>query len=141
MACVAAYENKGKGNYTVCLKNSKYVITTGVAAPVFSTAEKVIIAQKIASARAEGEKKGREDARKLFQSRIAKIEADAKKQIASAKHLASAGERRLQQIHAAEERERLFQSSQREMNAEKAFIKENNTRNQEALNALYSKMF
>lgn len=141
MACVAAYENKGKGNYTVCLKNNKYVITTGVAAPVFSTAEKVIIAQKIASARAEGEKKGREDARKLFQSRIAKIEADAKKQIASAKHLASAGERRLQQIHAAEERERLFQSSQREMNAEKAFIKENNTRNQEALNALYSKMF
>lgn len=47
----------------------------------------------------------------------------------------------LVKMHQAEERQRLFQSSQTFMNEEKVAIKSSNTRNAEALNKLYDGMF
>lgn len=48
---------------------------------------------------------------------------------------------KLQQMHEAEERERIFQSSQTKMNEEKIAIKSSNTRNANTLNKLYNAMF
>ena len=48
---------------------------------------------------------------------------------------------KLQKMHEAEERERLFQSSQTKMNEEKIAIKSSNTRNANTLNKLYNAMF
>ena len=48
---------------------------------------------------------------------------------------------KLQKMHEAEERERIFQSSQTKMNEEKIAIKSSNTRNANTLNKLYGKMF
>lgn len=47
----------------------------------------------------------------------------------------------LQKMHDAEERERLFQSSQTKMNEEKIAIKSSNTRNADTLGKMYGKMF
>ena len=47
----------------------------------------------------------------------------------------------LQKMHENEERQRLFQSSQTQMNEERIAIKSKNTRNVESLNKLYNSMF
>lgn len=47
----------------------------------------------------------------------------------------------LQKMHENEERQRLFQSSQTQMNEERVAIKSKNTRNIESLNKLYNSMF
>ena len=47
----------------------------------------------------------------------------------------------LQKMHEAEERQRLFQSSQTKMNEEKIAIKSSNTRNADTLNKMYKDMF
>ncbi len=47
----------------------------------------------------------------------------------------------LQRMHDAEERERLFQSSQKQMNEEKIAIKSSNTRNTSTLDKMYNHMF
>ena len=44
-------------------------------------------------------------------------------------------------MHEAEERQRLFQSSQTQMNEERIAIKSNNARNAAALDRLYKGMF
>ena len=57
---------------------------------------------------------------------------------------ANAAQRReatLRSMHEAEERQRLFQSSQRQMNEEKLEIKSSNTRNAETLAKMYDRMF
>lgn len=48
---------------------------------------------------------------------------------------------KLIKMHEAEERQRLFQSSQTQMNEEKIAIKSNNARNSAALDSLYNRMF
>jgi hypothetical protein len=47
----------------------------------------------------------------------------------------------LQKMHDAEERERLFQSSQTKLNEEKIAIKSSNTRNADTLSKMYDSMF
>ncbi len=74
--------------------------------------------------------------------RQAKLEAiksrrTARQQVMSAKERENA----LRKQYDAEERQRLFQSSQKEMNQEKTVIKNNNSRNAETLNKLYKGMF
>ena len=44
-------------------------------------------------------------------------------------------------MHEAEERQRLFQSSQRQISEEKQEIKSNNSRNAETLAKMYDRMF
>ena len=48
---------------------------------------------------------------------------------------------KLVKMHEAEERQRLFQSSQTKMNEEKIAIKSSNTRNADTLNKMYKEMF
>ena len=48
---------------------------------------------------------------------------------------------KLIQMHEAEERQRLFQSSQTQMNEEKVAIKSSNARNTAALDKIYNGMF
>lgn len=141
LACACAYEDAGKGNYTVCLKNNRFVITIGKPTAVFNNAEKVIIAQKIASARSEGYNEGRKEAERIYSAKIRQTERNAQKAIASAKRASNANEAELRRISAQKEREALFQSSQKQMNEEKQFIKESNTRNAESLDKLYKGMF
>ena len=62
---------------------------------------------------------------------------DARTQVQSARN----HEKELRQMYDKEERARLFQSSQKEMNEEKKAIKSNNTRNAETMNKIYGKMF
>ena len=62
---------------------------------------------------------------------------DARTQIQSARNR----EKELRCMYDKEERARLFQSSQKEMNEEKKAIKSNNTRNAETMNKLYNGMF
>ena len=62
---------------------------------------------------------------------------DARTQIQSARNR----EKELRRMYDKEERARLFQSSQKEMNEEKKAIKSNNTRNAETMNKIYKGMF
>jgi hypothetical protein len=81
--------------------------------------------QKIASARRE--------------AALAKIEA--KREVRKAQMLASRNEARLMEMHDAEERQRLFQSSQSAINEEKIAIKQGMSRNSSTLDKLYGNMF
>ena len=54
---------------------------------------------------------------------------------------AQRNEARLRSMHEQEERQRLFQSSQRQINEEKLEIKSNNSRNMETLEKMYKGMF
>ena len=62
---------------------------------------------------------------------------DARTQVQSARN----HEKELRRMYDKEERARLFQSSQKEMNEEKKAIKSNNTRNAETMNKIYNGMF
>ena len=81
--------------------------------------------KKIASARRE--------------AALAKIEA--KREVRKAQMLASRNEARLMEMHDAEERQRLFQSSQSAINDEKIAIKQGMSRNSSTLDKLYGNMF
>ena len=54
---------------------------------------------------------------------------------------AKQNEIKLRNMHEAEERQRLFQNSQRQMSEEKLEIKSNNTRNAETLDKMYKGIF
>ena len=74
--------------------------------------------------------------------RQAKLEAiksrrNARQQVISAKERENALRKQFDQ----EERQRLFQSSQKELNQEKTVIKSNNSRNVETMNKMYGGMF
>lgn len=175
LVCAAKYVDTGKGTYRPVLKNNKVVVTRGKEYPIFNNAEKVVIAQKIASAREIGRLQAKKN--EILASRQTP-KAPARRPINSARNplapkaparrrpvmsnmdkqkklneIKSARDARmavqsarqheveLQKKYDQEERQRLFQSSQRELNSEKTLLKSNNTRNTEALNKLYKGMF
>ena len=206
MCCVAPFVNTGKGSYKPVIKNNKVVISTGKMTDVFSSAEKVIIAKKIASARIEGRKEAIRSskaeairsARRPVRSSVIRQEVlnnPARKPVTSAArrpvvadparrpsrpvtsarrpaptspvrrpvvsaaqretlnarrqvrqaiqsaNIAKRNEAQLRSMHEAEERQRLFQSSQRQISEEKQEIKSNNSRNAETLAKMYDRMF
>lgn len=198
IACCAAFDNCGKGNYKPVIKNEKVVIGRGVLAPVFQNFELVQLGKVIMNSHREMEKGRRpvKSARRLSetmtpkerkeairsavernrnrQGELAKAVKSARKsnvnpqtrkpvvsahkpmteerrQMIQSKFEARRAEREaqkaieskaeLQKMHEAEERQRLFQSSQTQMNEEKVAIKSANTRNTEALNKIYNSMF
>lgn len=83
------------------------------------------------------------DMKKVISARreaaLAKIEA--KREVRKAQMLASRNEARLMEMHDAEERQRLFQSSQSAINEEKIAIKQGMSRNSSTLDKLYGNMF
>ena len=170
IACCAAYVDNGKGTYKPVLKNNKVVITRGVLAPVFQNYEKIQIAKMVVSARKQGYLEGKREAikssnrpsiqskkdellarrealrsgrkpemsnerREALKSRMEARQAQIKEQ----KAIQSRAE--LVKMHEAEERQRLFQSSQTQMNEEKVALKSASNRNTAALNKLYDSMF
>ena len=210
LCCAAAYVDAGKGAYSTVLKNNKVVISKGKACDIFSAAERVVIAKKIASARIEGRKEGMNLAKKRVVSSAARktvpnrrpvrssvlrdevrntttrkpvtsarkpemtrtpvrrpvtsaarrpnTGATVRKPITSARrevmnanrqtrqairsaNEAKKNEMQLRSMHEAEERQRLFQSSQRQISEEKKEIKSSNTRNMETLEKMYRGMF
>lgn len=209
LCCAAAYVDAGKGAYSTVLKNNKVVISKGKSVDIFSAAERVVIAKKIASARIEGRKEGMNLAKKRVVSSVSRRPNMARKPVRSSvlrdevrntsarrpvtsaarrpsanpvrKPVTSAARRpvgatpvrkpitsarrevmnanrqtrqairsaneakknemQLRSMHEAEERQRLFQSSQRQISEEKKEIKSNNTRNMETLEKMYKAMF
>ena len=219
--CVAKFDNNGKGAYKPVLKNNKVVISTGKLTDVFSSAERVVVAKRIASAhlagRQEGMKAAKERTIRSARSPMARRTATrtpvrsaasrrpvrsgairpevlnkpltsarkplerrspvqrplrpltnaaqrpaptspVRKPITSARtavmnanrqtrqairsaNEAKRNEAQLRSMHEAEERQRLFQSSQRQISEEKQEIKSSNTRNMETLEKMYKGMF
>jgi len=170
IACCAAYVDNGKGTYKPVLQNNKVVITRGALAPVFQNYEKIQIAKMVVSARKQGYLEGKREAikssnrpsiqskkdellarrealrsgrkpemsnerREALKSRMEARQAQIKEQ----KAIQSRAE--LVKMHEAEERQRLFQSSQTQMNEEKVALKSASNRNTAALNKLYDSMF
>lgn len=218
--CVAPFVGEGKGSAKPTLKNNRVVIARGAKEyDIFSSAEKVVIARRIASARMEGRKEAmtqrkaglvRSNARRPVSPRkpltsarkptetrrpvrssvirpevlnrpltsarkplerrtpvqrpltstrrptagapvrkpvmsaarkeVLNSRAQARQAIRSA-NIAQRNEAQLRSMHEAEERQRLFQSSQRQINEEKLEIKSSNTRNMETLDKMYKGMF
>ena len=93
--------------------------------------------------RIEASKKSADMKKKVISARreaaLAKIEA--KREVRKAQMLASSNEARLMEMHDAEERQRLFQSSQSAINDEKIVIKQGMSRNSSTLDKLYGNMF
>ena len=221
MCCVAKFDNKGKGSYKPVLKNNKVVISTGKLTDVFSSAERVVVAKKIASAHLAGRKEGMKAAKErtirsarsplarrtatrtsirsaasrrpvrsgairpevlnkpltsarkplerrspvqrpsrpltnaaqrpapkspvrkpITSARTAVMNANRQtRQAIRSANEAKRNEAQLRSMHEAEERQRLFQSSQRQISEEKQEIKSNNTRNAETLAKMYKGMF
>lgn len=86
-------------------------------------------------------KNNREDELLNAKREVIRSRVEAKREINRAKLLANRNEAKLRAMHDAEERERLFQSSQNVMNEEKIAIKQGISRNSEALNRMYNNMF
>ena len=158
LVCCARYVDQNKGSYKPVLKNGKIVISRGAAAPVFQNYEKIMMAKAIVSARNEGIKEGMkrariESRRQAPVNRPVRSQKDitARREVIKSKNEAMFAQKRaqnaidskleLQRKFEQEERTRLFQSSQTEMNEEKIAIKSNNTRNSQALDQLYKNMF
>ena len=167
LACYAKFVSSGKGNYKPVLKNNKIVISRGAAAPVFANYEKIQFAKAIVSARKEGYLAGKKEAIKSankpsIQSkkdellarrntlRSSKISEERKQAIKSQIEARKAQDKankaiqsrnELVKMHEAEERQRLFQSSQTQMNEEKFALKSASNRNNAALEKLYNSMF
>lgn len=166
LACYAKFVSTGKGTYKPVLKNNKIVIARGNLAPVFQNYEKIQFAKAIVSARKEGYEAGKKDAIKssnkpsiqskkdeLLNKRnsIKSSISEEKKQVVQSRIEARKAEERankaiqsraeLVKMHEAEERQRLFQSSQTQMNEEKFALKSASNRNTAALNKLYDSMF
>lgn len=143
----------------------------GELAPVFQNYEKICLAKQIVSSRKEGFEAGKKagimsarqpaaparrpvtSARKPFAGRpnAAPVNSAARRQAIKSDleaRKAKLGEQRaieskakLIKMHEAEERQRLFQSSQTQMNEEKITIKSANVRNTAALDKMYNSMF
>ena len=170
LACCAKFDNAGKGNYKPVIKNGKVVIGKGELAPVFQNYETIRLAKAIVSAKKEGFAAGKkagimsarrntEPAHKSINSaaqrrplpnrapinsaarqQVIKSELEAKKAKLNEQR-AIQSKANLIKMHEAEERQRLFQSSQTQMNEEKIAIKSANARNTAALDNLYKGMF
>lgn len=157
LACAAKFIGDGKGTYNTFIENGKVVIAkAGEAVKLFNSVEKLMNIKAIRSARAiassnevrsshkriEASKKS-VDMKKVVSARreaaLAKIEA--KRDVRKAQMLASRNEARLMEMHDAEERQRLFQSSQSAINDEKIAIKQGMSRNSSTLDKLYGNMF
>ncbi len=202
MCCVAKFVDSGKGSYKPILKNNKIVIGKGNLASVFQSAERVLVAKKIASAHLAGRQEGMKAAKErtirsahspmarrtatktpvrsgairqevlnrplerrtpvqrpltnavqrpsekssvkkpITSSRTAIMNANRQtRQAIRSANEAQRNEARLRSMHEQEERQRLFQSSQRQINEEKLEIKSNNSRNMETLEKMYKGMF
>lgn len=163
IACCAQFVSNGKGTYKPVIKNNKIVITRGgELAPVFQNYEKICMAKAIVSGRKEGFEAGKKaaitsakksvtPARQPVQStrrpNAAAVNKDAVKNSVMRQKAerearqAIESKAKLQKMHEAEERQRLFQSSQTQLNEERVAIKSANTRNAKALDTLYGRMF
>ena len=163
IACCARFVSNGKGTYKPILKNNKIVITRGgELAPVFQNYEKICLARQIVSSTKSGFEKGKQAVMSANKAPVAKKPV-APKPVTSARKPVVDNARRnaikqsiiaqnkakqaidskaqLIKLHEAEERQRLFQSSQTQMNEEKVAIKSANVRNTAALDKLYKGMF
>lgn len=166
IACCARFVSNGKGTYKPVLKNNKIVITRGgELAPVFQNYEKICLAKAIVSAKREGFEGGKkavmsakrtpatptrrpvtsarqpvQPTRRPVNNEIIKSQMDARRAERQAKQ-AIESKAKLVKMHEAEERQRLFQSSQTQMNEERVAIKSNNARNTAALENMYKNMF
>ena len=163
LVCCAKFVSNGKGTYKPILKNNKVVISRGgELAPVFQNYEKICLAKQIVSSRKEGFEAGKKAAimsarkpttptRKPVMSARRPVAPDTNKQLVKSDIMRRRAERneqraiesqaKLQKMHEAEERQRLFQSSQTQLNEERIAIKSNNARNAAALEKLYNGMF
>ena len=162
LVCCAKFVSNGKGTYKPILKNNKIVISRGgELAPVFQNYEKICLAKQIVSSRKEGFEAGKkavmssrrnptEPTRKPVTSarkplptrRPINIKSDIELRRAKAnEQKAIESKAKLIKMHEAEERQRLFQSSQTQMNEEKVAIKSNNARNTATLENMYKNMF
>ena len=164
LACVAKFVDNGKkGTYTTVLENNRIVISKGEKYPVFNHVEKFINTMNVHNARIASSKTNKVEKKPVnnskqeaVQNRRRMLDASRKMQqrkdelIRShmAERRAQMNERKaiqsrieLQKMHDAEERERLFQSSQSAINEEKILIKQGMNRNSEALNRMYDNMF
>ena len=168
IACCAKYVKNGKGTYKPVLKNNKVVISRGQAAPVFQSYENIQIAKAILSARREGIKSGLK--RGIGMSRRHEVASSrrnketVRKPVTSGRNMdvkhrqavksnievrraqmreqkALESKAQLMKMHEAEERQRLFQSSQTQMNEEKVALKSASNRNTATLSKLYDSMF
>jgi hypothetical protein len=72
---------------------------------------------------------------------VIRAKIQSHREIKKAQMLASQNEAKLREMHDAEERERLFQSSQAVMNEEKIAIRQSVSRNASTLEKLYNSMF
>lgn len=164
LVCCAKFVSNGKGTYKPILKNNKIVISRGgELAPVFQNYEKICLAKQIVSSRKEGFEEGKKasimsarrnpetPARKPVVSARKPVAPDTNKQLVKSDIMRRRAERneqraiksqaKLQKMHEAEERQRLFQSSQTQLNEERIAIKSNNARNAATLDKLYKGMF
>jgi hypothetical protein len=160
LACAAKFVGDGKGTYGTFIKNGKVVIAkAGEAVKLFNNVEKLMNIKAVQSARRSSVGSSRHVVRSSHQrieaskksadmkkvvsahreAALAKIEA--KREVRKAQMLASRNEARLMEMHDAEERQRLFQSSQSEINDEKISIKQGMSRNSSTLDKLYGNMF
>ena len=153
LACAAKFIGDGKGTYNTFIENGKVVIAkAGEAVKLFNNVEKLMNVKAVQSARRavrssrlriEASKKSADMKKKVISARreaaLAKIEA--KREVRKAQMLASRNEARLMEMHDAEERQRLFQSSQSAINEEKIAIKQGMSRNSSTLDKLYGNMF
>lgn len=162
LACCAKFVDGGKGNYGTVLVNGKICIMKGKSFPIFNATEKTIFSQKMETAFKRGKligssarkpltngchgKEKEEKNKKDEEIKSARCEAirakiQSHREIKKAQMLASQNEAKLRAMHDAEERERLFQSSQSVMNEEKIAIRQSVSRNASTLKKLYDSMF
>ena len=160
LACCAKFVDGGKGNYGTVLVNGKICIMKGKSFPIFNATEKTIFSQKMETAFKRGKLIGSSARKQLTNATERKpINSSARKDVISAHReairakiqshreikkaqmLASQNEAKLRAMHDAEERERLFQSSQAVMNEEKIAIRQSVSRNASTLEKLYNSMF
>ena len=141
LACCAKRLESGKGRYNTVIKNGVVCIARGKEYPIFLSVEKRLVDRAVTNARQIGERIGERKSKAIFESRLADTKRYSDTQIRRARTLASAGEKRLKDIHAQEERERLFQNSQAQITKEQDEIKIANRRNESTLDKMYNGLF
>lgn len=114
--------------------------------PVLSMAERRAKMEKMKALRSRMERKdellnARKPNRMVASSRVNPEVIKAKMEARKAKMVANNTVRQLNQMHEAEERKRLFQSSQAVMNEERIAIKQDANKNTNALSKMYDSMF
>ena len=170
IVCAAKFVDAGKsGMYKPVLVNNKVVISKGVLAPVFQNYERILLGQAVLNSRNEGIELGMKrasiqsrrqgaavrrpvvSARKPAPITSARkpnapvsrtpVRSNAEKRARASERQAIQSKMELQQKYEAEERAKLFQSSQTQMNEEKIAIKSSNARNSATLDKIYKSMF